>query len=51
MMQLYFVLDPATDPLVIGFLQEHLDDMRAVSPPESVHALDVEKLRQPDIRF
>ncbi|MFE1572037.1 GNAT family N-acetyltransferase [Comamonas sp. 4034] len=50
-MQLYFVLDPATDPLVICFLQEHLDDMRKVSPPESVHALDVEKLRQPDIRF
>mgnify|MGYP003585720779 FL=1 len=50
-MQLYFVLDPATDPLVIGFSQEQLDDMRAVSPPESVHALDVEKLRQPDIRF
>lgn len=50
-MQLYFVLDPATDPLVIRFLQEHLDDMHKASPPESVHALDVEKLRQPDIRF
>ena len=26
-------------------------DMRAVSPPESVHALDLDALRAPDIRF
>lgn len=32
-------------------LQEHLDDMRATSPPESVHALDLNGLRQPNIRF
>lgn len=50
-MDLYFTLDPATAPRVIAFLQEHLDDMYRVSPPESVHALDVEKLRQPGIRL
>ena len=50
-MKLYFTLDPATAPRVKAFLQEHLDDMYRISPPESVHALDVEKLRQPDIRF
>lgn len=32
-------------------LQEHLDAMRSYSPPESVHALDLTKLRQPDITF
>lgn len=32
-------------------MQEHLQDMRATSPPESVHALDINQLRQPAIRF
>jgi putative acetyltransferase len=44
------VEDPsATD--VLALLQEHLDDMFATSPPESVHALDVERLRVPEITF
>ena len=50
-MDLYFTLDPATDARVVAFLQEHLDDMYRISPPESVHALDVTQLRQPGIRF
>jgi putative acetyltransferase len=29
----------------------HLEGMRATSPPESVHALDVERLRHPGIAF
>lgn len=36
---------------VLALLQEHLDEMHATSPPESVHALDVERLRAPDITF
>ena len=36
---------------VHALLQEHLDDMRAWSPPESVHALDLARLRAPDITF
>ncbi len=32
-------------------LQEHLDDMYATSPAESVHALDIEALRQSNIEF
>src|SRR5262249_33689777 len=32
-------------------LQEHLRGMRASSPPESVHALDLDALRQPEITF
>ncbi|SFV27399.1 putative acetyltransferase [Pseudoxanthomonas sp. YR558] len=38
-------------PAVIALLQEHLDWMHRISPPESVHALDLDALRQPDIAF
>jgi putative acetyltransferase len=44
-------IDDLTGPEIAAFLEEHLADMRAVSPPESVHALDLEKLRRPDITF
>ena len=32
-------------------LNEHLQSMHALSPPESVHALDLERLRVPAITF
>lgn len=44
-------LDPLQDQAVIGLLSEHLADMHANSPPESVHALDVAALRLPNITF
>lgn len=48
-------LDIRTDDLrgaeIIALLQEHLDEMYRVSPPESVHALDLDGLRRPDITF
>ena len=44
-------LDDLQDPRIAAFLEEHLADMRRVSPPESVHALDLNGLRHPDIRF
>ena len=34
-----------------ALLDEHLQSMYAISPPESVHALDLEKLRRPEITF
>ncbi|GAL13558.1 histone acetyltransferase HPA2 [Vibrio astriarenae] len=34
-------VDDLQDGAVIALLEEHLQDMYAVSPPESVHALDV----------
>jgi putative acetyltransferase len=40
-----------SDPQVVAFLQAHLDDMRALFPAESVHALDLSGLRQPCINF
>lgn len=32
-------------------LEEHLRSMRGISPPESVHALDLDGLRRPEISF
>jgi putative acetyltransferase len=42
--------DPARDD-VLALLEEHLRNMHALSPPESVHALDVSRLKSPDITF
>lgn len=44
-------LDDLCDPRIAAFLEDHLQDMRAVSPPESKHALDLDGLRRPQIRF
>jgi putative acetyltransferase len=43
--------DDLTRPDVIALLNEHLANMFELSPPESVHALDLGKLRQPEISF
>jgi len=32
-------------------LQEHLANMRQITPPESIHALPIEGLRKPEITF
>ena len=39
------------DPDVIALLREHLQGMADHSPPESIHALDVEGLKAPGITF
>jgi putative acetyltransferase len=44
-------LDDLTRPEVHALLHEHLANMYELSPPESVHALDLSKLRSPDITF
>lgn len=44
-------VDDLTRPQVHALLQEHLANMYELSPPESVHALDLSKLRAPDITF
>lgn len=43
--------DNLQGPEIAAMLAAHLADMQATSPPESVHALDLTALRQPDIRF
>jgi len=44
-------IDELRSPEVAALLQEHLDDMAQHSPPESIHALDLERLRRPEITF
>ncbi|EGQ7897812.1 GNAT family N-acetyltransferase [Vibrio parahaemolyticus] len=44
-------IDNLERPQVLALLEEHLQDMYATSPPESVHALDVSKLKLPSITF
>jgi putative acetyltransferase len=44
-------VDDLTGPEIRALLEEHLANMRAISPPESVHALDLEGLRRPEITF
>jgi putative acetyltransferase len=44
-------IDDLSRAAIHALLDEHLQNMRALSPPESVHALDLDKLRQPDITF
>ena len=44
-------IDDLTRPAIHALHNEHLQSMRELSPPESVHALDLEKLRQPGITF
>ncbi|MCG9738801.1 GNAT family N-acetyltransferase [Shewanella insulae] len=46
-----FVLGVVSHASVVKMLEQHLEDMYATSPPESVHALDLNELKQDDIRF
>ena len=50
-MNLQIKVDDLSDPRIAEFLGEHLKDMYATSPPESVHALDIEGLKKPEITF
>ena len=44
-------IDDLSGSKIADLLNEHLQDMYATSPAESVHALDLDKLRQQDITF
>ena len=44
-------IDDLKGPEIYELLQEHLQSMARHSPPESVHALDIEALRKPEITF
>jgi putative acetyltransferase len=44
-------LDDLCGPEIHALLDEHLQNMRSISPHESVHALDLESLRSPGISF
>lgn len=49
--QLQILEDDLTGEKIVALLQEHLDHMYEITPPESVHALDLEALRSPEITF
>lgn len=44
-------VDDLRGPEVKALLEAHLDLMRVTTPPESVHALDLDELRAPEITF
>jgi len=44
-------IDDLRGRAIAELLQEHLDEMHKHSPPESVHALDLEALQKPEITF
>ncbi len=44
-------IDDLQGPEIYALLQEHLQSLSMLSPPESMHALDIQALRGPDITF
>jgi putative acetyltransferase len=50
-MKLRLIEDDLSGEAIKALLQLHLDEMYAWSPPESVHAMPVERLREPDVTF
>lgn len=44
-------VDDLRGPEIARLLEQHLQEMRIISPPESVHALDLAGLRIPQITF
>lgn len=45
------IVDDLEGEAIARFLEEHIREMRSISPPESKHALDLAGLRQPNITF
>ncbi len=48
---MHIKIDNLQGPEIHALLQEHLRTLSMHSPPESMHALDIEALRSPDITF
>lgn len=44
-------IDDLSRPEIATLVEEHLADMRVISPPESTHALPLDGLRRPDVTF
>lgn len=45
------IVDDLSGPEVAALLEEHLRGMAEDTPPESVHALDLDGLKRPEITF
>jgi putative acetyltransferase len=48
---LRIVVDDLSGPRIAAFLEEHIQEMRSITPLESKHALDLDGLRRPEITF
>jgi putative acetyltransferase len=48
---LHIKIDDLSGGEIAEFLQQHIDEMRSISPPESKHALDLDGLRHPSVTF
>ncbi|MEH7116961.1 GNAT family N-acetyltransferase [Neobacillus vireti] len=48
---MYIKIDDLTGPEIAELIREHLHGMTLNSPPESIHALALDKLRSPEITF
>lgn len=48
---MHIKIDDLTGRQVVSLVNEHLHNMTLMSPPESIHALGLEKLRGPEITF
>lgn len=51
MSTLKIVVDDLSGPEIARFLDEHIQQMRSLTPLESKHALDLDSLRKPEITF
>ena len=45
------IVDDLSGNAIADFLDQHIREMKTLSPPESKHALDLEGLRKPEITF
>ncbi|MFI1357501.1 GNAT family N-acetyltransferase [Streptomyces sp. NPDC020898] len=45
------VVDDLSGPQIVEFLDEHVQEMRSITPLESKHALDLDSLRSPEVTF
>jgi putative acetyltransferase len=45
------VVDDLSGPQIARFLEEHVREMRSITPPEHAYALDLDALRKPEITF
>lgn len=45
------IVDDLSGPQIAAFLQEHVQEMRSITPLQSKHALDLDGLRMPGVIF
>lgn len=45
------VVDDLSGPEIASFLNDHVEQMRSITPIESAYALDLDGLRRPEITF